>query len=93
MGHHVAVEPAGSSIVRRFWKPVGLTAVAALLAYLATIMWLVWSAGSFDMSGFDTGHWKQGHDIALAWPVALSALAMIALGATIVAWKRASRST
>jgi len=93
MGHHVTVATAQSRTVRRFWKPVGLTVVAALLAYLATIMWSVWSAGSFDMSGFDTGRWKQGHDIALAWPVAFSALAVVALGAAIVAWKRASPST
>jgi hypothetical protein len=50
-------------------------------------------AGSFDMSGFDTGHWKQGHDIALAWPVVISALAMVALGATIGAWMRVRRSS
>ena len=79
-----------ASTVRRFAAPALVSIVVLALAYISVIMWLVWSAGSFDMSGFDTGVWKQGHEVALWWPIVTSALTLVSLLGAVTLWKRSA---
>ena len=81
---------AVASTIRRFAAPTLLSVVVLALAYISTILWVVWSAGSFDMSGFDTGVWKQGHEVAVWWPIFTSVLALVSLIGAIALWKRST---